>query len=178
MLRGTTSLFFLVLFLSSGNCMNFQGCGWGHSRASTGAAPSQLLAKGIIPGWVKSKLQDGPGTRYKRKQPPCRCCFIRTDEMASSYTPKSLKCSQKCQSPIDNCRFKPKIKDWSIVKEKWQLQLPLFLQAGLSCREWRQKLEGVILSLVPGKAKAALWGGLLTPIFGPFEFLELLKLWP
>lgn len=42
----------------------------------------------------------------------------------------------------------------------------------------KAEIGGVILSLVPGKAKAALWGGLLIPIFGPFEFLELLKLWP
>lgn len=141
-LRGTTSLFSLVPSLPSGNCVNFQGCGWGHSRASIGAVPSQLLAEGIIPGWVKPKLQDGPGTRYKRKQPPCWCPALRTDEKASSHSPLKAPMLPEMSVSDRHRRFKPKIKAWITAKGKWLLRLPLFLQAGLSCTEWRQELEG------------------------------------
>lgn len=91
--RGITSLFSLVLFLPSGKCVNFQDCGgrgvfksqrWGCSRPAAGW--------GYHPGWVKSKLQDGPGTRYKRKQPPCWHPTLRTDKTASP-PPQPPQCS-------------------------------------------------------------------------------------
>ena len=109
----------------------------GYSRASAGAAPGQLLAEGIILAeWNPScRMAQEPDIKGNSPLAGIQHWGL-IKQLLPRHSPLNAQMLIEMSVSDRHRRIKPKI------KENWLLLSSLFLQAGLSCTEWRQELEG------------------------------------